>query len=524
MTAATSPPVLQVDGPLAEALGADALRRIDGPTLTAWLMTRRWFGGKGRAPDAVRIAEVVPVGRGDQRAAVARAEVRAGNRVTSYQLPFAVRSSATGEPPESTLVTVQAANGEGILFDAVEDPVFCRELGAAFRDGAQYSGDAVRWIIEPVGEGHDLAAMHEPRVVSGEQSNTSIIFGERAILKLFRRLEDGINPDVEVARFLTTRTAFRGTPALLGVIRFESDTLHATGGMLQEFVSGSSDAWRSILDRSRSYFDAPANNDARGEGPVTRDAEQLGRTTRELHDALASGGEEDRDPEFAAERAGRGDTLRWEGAARKEIDEGLDLLAARIVAKAIPEERAAEARVLVQRRKAYADLAHELAAVVGDDAGERIRHHGDYHLGQVLRSGDGTFTVIDFEGEPARPLAERRERNSALRDVAGMLRSFAYAAATLAASSRQVVEPQVRETRAARWERDARDAFMRGYLRGPPARFLPSVPERVAALLALFETEKAFYELSYELNNRPEWIWIPMRGISKLLVASRAGR
>jgi trehalose synthase-fused probable maltokinase len=150
-----------------------------------------------------------------------------------------------------------------------------------------------------------------------------------------------------------------------------------------------------------------------------------------------------------------------------------------------------------------------------------IRHHGDYHLGQVLRTEDGDFQIIDFEGEPARPLAERRERSSALRDVAGMLRSFAYAAATLAAEQQSSGEVAAR--RASEWERGARDAFLDGYQGGGNCAYLPSTPRKVDAVRELFETEKVFYELSYELNNRPAWVWIPLAGISALR-ASPAGR
>jgi maltose alpha-D-glucosyltransferase/alpha-amylase len=154
----------------------------------------------------------------------------------------------------------------------------------------------------------------------------------------------------------------------------------------------------------------------------------------------------------------------------------------------------------------------------------KIRVHGDYHLGQVLRAPSGEFIVIDFEGEPLRPLGERREKTSPLRDVAGMLRSFAYAAATLAISTEKKLDMPTRELRVARWERDVRGAFLDGYLATADEEdtgFLPEEPAHVQQLIALFETEKAFYELAYELNNRPAWAWIPMRGISKLLTAQK---
>jgi trehalose synthase-fused probable maltokinase len=175
----------------------------------------------------------------------------------------------------------------------------------------------------------------------------------------------------------------------------------------------------------------------------------------------------------------------------------------------------------VKRRDHYIGWIDEIDDTLGDDVGMQIRVHGDYHLGQVLRTTSNDFMVIDFEGEPSRSLEERREKTSPLRDVAGMLRSFAYAAATLAMSVEKTQDPGTRELRAARWERDVRAAYLAGYLvtgEDDDPGFLPEDTDHVKKLLSLFEAEKAFYELAYELNNRPAWAWIPMRGISKLFL------
>jgi maltose alpha-D-glucosyltransferase/alpha-amylase len=168
---------------------------------------------------------------------------------------------------------------------------------------------------------------------------------------------------------------------------------------------------------------------------------------------------------------------------------------------------------------AFLEYVQRSAARVRGHAGLSIRHHGDYHLGQVLHDEQGRFHVIDFEGEPARSIAERREPHSPLRDVAGMLRSFVYAGATLQREAGKDADAHTVERfriRAELWERAARDAFLESYLAAAPAQILPDTPERVAALLALFETEKVFYELAYEVNNRPAWAWIPLRGILRL--------
>ena len=209
----------------------------------------------------------------------------------------------------------------------------------------------------------------------------------------------------------------------------------------------------------------------------------------------------------------------------------LDLLERQLRANAVPKGRVPDADAILRRRDHFRAMVDEIVQTLGADAGLATRIHGDYHLGQVLRTASDDFMIIDFEGEPARSLAERREKASPLRDVAGMLRSFAYAAATLGMEAKQLDMP-TRELRVGRWERDTRDAFLRGYLkdagsgsrgagsdgREAQRQILPSDVGHTRALLRLFETEKAFYELAYELNNRPDWVWIPIRGISKLLV------
>ncbi|HET7564779.1 MAG TPA: phosphotransferase, partial [Gemmatimonadaceae bacterium] len=353
-------------------------------------------------------------------------------------------------------------------------------------------------------------------VIAGEQSNTSIVYGDHAILKLFRRLEPGEHPDVEIGRFLTTRTNFHGTPALLGVITFEWDGAPSVAGMLQRFVPGAQDAWDYALRSARDYLrakgEAPRN-------PFAGDAERLGRVTRAMHEALAS---DTGNPAFAPERATGDDLERWARDARATMARSLELLESRVQAKALDPRATAAARALLGRRDALDDRVTEMVSAIGDDVGMRIRTHGDYHLGQVLRTPDGHFLVIDFEGEPARPLAERRAKVSPLRDVAGMVRSFAYVASMSARDvAGETVNPTV-EIRSAHWERDARTAFLDGYLHAgktsPESPVLLShTRDDTQALLTLFETEKVFYELAYELNNRPEWVWVPLRGIAKLL-------
>ena len=514
----TGAAVVRVAGPLRDALGASALNTIGTDALAAFLAQRRWFGAKGRTPASVRFRDIVPLPFAGSIAAMTTLDVDLGGQRARYLLPLAVTTGVhNGDPTRPVLATVESGEGGGAIIDATADAAFRDALGKAVSEGGSFAAGDVRWIAEPVGSAAAslLTGVVASKVGSAEQSNTSIIYGDRAMLKLFRKLEAGEHPDAEIAQFLTTRTSFRGTPELLGTLRIEEgDGAVTVAGMMQRFVPGAVDAWRHALDSARGYFATG------GEGsktvPFAAEAGVLGRVTREMHEALAS---VDDDPDFAPEKATEEDLEHWADAARESVDEGLRLLTDRLESKGLPAERVPEAQALAQRGDVYHDFADELADRVGEDAGLRIRHHGDFHLGQVIRGSSGEFSIIDFEGEPARPLAARREKQSALRDVAGMLRSFAYAASTLASEQRGKRDARELESVAARWERAIREAFLSAYLGVASGRpgLLPQSRAGVDGLIALFELEKVFYELGYELSNRPEWVWIPLRGAARLL-------
>ena len=511
-------PVVHVAGAASEALAPGALATLDGEPLARFLAGRRWFGGKGSTPRAARVAHLIPLDLAPP-AALAVVEVAGDDgRVARYQLPLVVRQVGTdngGGGPGAVLAQVESAGGRGaLLFDATEDRAFREALGACFARGATFEGTAgaARWTVEPLAAGTaggaaEEGAGGEARLIAAEQSNTSIVYGDRAILKLFRRLEPGEHPDVEIGRFLATATGFRNTPALLGVVRLAiAGEADAVAGMLQRFVPGSRDAWAHALGRAAPYFAGrePAESFA-------ADARELGRVTRELHQALAAGEGE----AFAPVPATAADVARWADATRRAMREALALLEARADGLALAEPARSEVAAVLTRRHELAALVDRAAPLLAGDAGARIRHHGDYHLGQVLRAPDGTFYIIDFEGEPSRSLAERRERHSPLRDVAGMLRSFGYAAAVGAMEAGRGPGAE-----SARWEGAARAAFLEAYFAAPAGasvRFLPGTPAAAHALLALFELEKLFYELTYELNNRPAWTWVPLGAVARLL-------
>ena len=504
---------------LDDALSSAELAKLGTRELLAFLTPRRWFGAKAGKPSSARVRDAIRLPWDNGFYAIARLEVESATGESRlYQLPLCVRGvDEIGDgPPNSIIARVVAGEREGLLFDAVDDGGFLRALADAFARGGSFGGDGAHWVVEPLSaKAFVVPPNAELRVGSAEQSNTSLIIGEQAILKLFRRLEQGENPDVELTRFLTIDAKFPHTPTLLGVIRFEEGGARSVAGMLQEFLPKSVDAWSYALERGKAYFQAAKDKDVAN--AFVSDAERLGGVTRAMHEALATG----RTPNLAPEPVDDDELERWASRAKDWVRDGLALLQRQLRAGALPKPRAAEAEALASRTERYLGVVDEIVNSVQGDAGLATRIHGDCHLGQVLRTARDDFMIIDFEGEPARSLAERREKASPLRDVAGMLRSFAYAAATLGMDARSL-DLATRELRIGRWERDTREAFLRGYLReSSNARtgrgILPSDAAHTRALIRLFETEKAFYELMYELNNRPDWMWIPMRGIAKLL-------
>ena len=382
------------------------------------------------------------------------------------------------------------------------------------------------------------------RVGSAEQSNTSVLYGKQLILKLFRRLQPGENPDVEIGRFLTEVAHFPRIAPFLGAINITPDAGEKTTiGMLQGLVANQGDGWEWFLNELGSFFQnvaaAPApieiptasflgdfavpDNLRQTAGPSLAAAALLGKRTAEMHLALAT---PTRDTAFCAETFSSEDLTRDALRIQDQIISAMEALKAKFIT--LPDEIVGEAALLLSRRRELLDRARELANV--DGAGKRIRIHGDYHLGQTLRvAGDdkgpgsptsdagGDFVLLDFEGEPARPLAERRRKQSPLRDVAGMVRSFSYVVQSALAQFLVVQEAgsEINLRAWARlWENAACAEFLRAYRTAIAAdpSLLPD-PERAQALFAAYVLEKALYELLYELNNRPAWLRIPVAGI-----------
>jgi maltokinase len=366
-------------------------------------------------------------------------------------------------------------------FDALGDPRQVRELVHMIRGGAKVpAGEGVVEFASVEGFASLGQELREARAIDTEQSNTSIVFDEELILKVFRRLEAGINPELELLRFLTEH-GFENIAQLAGWYAYAGRPMDATLGILQRFVPGGEDGWELALGSMRD-----------GSEGFLHDLRRLGEVTGRMHTLLASDAS---DPNFAPEQPSS-ESL---GLLTATIDDEIESIFLEL-----PESNEDVAAIRGRGEEVRERL--RLWTQVGG-TGRVIRHHGDFHLGQTLWGGDD-WVILDFEGEPARSLPERRRKRSPLRDVAGMMRSFAYAAS--AAGILRGVEPPES------WEDRARSEFLDGYRATIDPSLVPSGPS-LEKLLAVFELEKAVYELRYELNNRPDWLKIPVAGIVRML-------
>ena len=448
---------------------------IDEERLLEYVREQRWFGAKSRDVAHAGVLEAAQARATPPLLVLALVEVRFGAGTHEiYQVPLGFR------PADEGWSDAVVADLDGwTAYDALADPELARELAGLIGAEATLAGEEGSFAFRAIAGAEPLGSLETVRPMAVEQSNSSLVYDERLVLKLYRRLEAGINPELELLRLLTER-GFSGIPALVGWAEHSGRLMDATLGILQRFVPGSRDGWTVALD---SLVGAP--------GSFLERVRRLGEVTGAMHTVLGS---EAGDPAFCAEDP----SAEAIGLLTASIDEEIEQVFASLPDR--PElapiaGRGEEVREQLRLRSRFGSV------------GRLIRHHGDYHLGQVLWTG-ADWIVIDFEGEPARSLPERRRKRSPLRDVAGMLRSFAYAASA-AELERGTRPPEG-------WEQEARSLFMDGYLAEVDSSLIPA-GESLERLLGIFELEKAVYELRYELDNRPEWVRIPVAGILRLL-------
>ena len=459
--------------------GAKRASGLDLAAVADWLARQRWYATKSRQIATLEFAQTVALEPGSPVLLVLAQIGFATGTDELYQLPLCFISPdelGEREPIQRT--------PEWVAVDAVADPELGRELLRAIDDERTIETDEGYARFVRVGAGGPLRHDAAVRPMGVEQSNSSIVFADETVLKVFRRVEPGINPELEMLRFLTEH-GFESIAPLQGYYEYESHSLHATLGVAQRFMAGAVGGWELALDRISA-------------DPVSflTSLGALGQATAALHNVLAS---DNQDPAFAPEQPSP-EALALLVAT---LDEDID----RVLRRLPDDERVASLAGRGPEIRAQNSRRAQLGV-----GGRLIRTHGDFHLGQTLHingPADHEWLIIDFEGEPARPLFERRQKNSPLRDVAGMLRSFAYAASAAAMHHSLPVPDD--------FEQRARDAFLDHYLTEIDSALLPAGEPAIRSLLSIFELEKVLYELQYELDNRPDWLPIPVAGITRLL-------
>jgi trehalose synthase-fused probable maltokinase len=515
---------------LAETLSE--LRQKLSAQLPSFLSGQRWFGGKARQVLGVDILDAIRVGSDERKTIVLLVVVKyLEGAEETYSIPLIAAQSNDGGDSARTL---KMDNGSGLGFrDALSSQDFLAELLEIIEGQHEFSGDKGRlrgFRAASFSEIFGSSGARRAKLLTGEQSNSSVIYGERLILKFFRRIEEGENPDLEIGRFLTERVGFRQVPRIAGFLEYQPhDGKSATQAILQEFVPNQGDAWRYAVKTLTAFYEhvedtaereipVPGNLPGFGGEPMVRllaEIGLLGKRTAELHLALSS---ENSDPAFAPEPFTMKFQLNLEASFAELTSWTLRLLRARM--PNVPAEYQQKSIEIAAREEDI--ILRFRTGLRAPIQAMRARIHGDYHLGQVLYTGSD-FVIIDFEGEPARPLAERRVKQSPLQDVAGMLRSFHYAAFAplLAPAAGTSISPS-RLSNVSRWaeawSRCAANRFLGQYYENSGgANYLPADSQARAKLLEMYLLAKAIYELGYELNNRPAWVGIPLEGISALL-------
>ncbi|WP_158823150.1 maltose alpha-D-glucosyltransferase [Granulicella sp. S156] len=520
-------------GSLLEGGGHELLQQL----LPNYLEQQRWFGSKSRKIRSAVVGASMALA-GDEYS-IALIDVTYDNgSAERYQLPLSIAAGDSAEAlrkssPKAILATLGDATNGSVLYDATASEGFRQALFGVFTTSTK-DGATILATHSPVFNPTSLTGT-ESRVGSAEQSNTSLLFDQKAILKLFRRLEPGENPDVEISRFLTDVAHFDRIPAYLGELHHNDGT---TLAFLQAFAANEGDGWSWFSEELIRFYESVANSPQPAsygkpasflaEAEIPQDAQEhagfsleaaalIGTRTAQMHLALATPTD---DIAFSAEPTSTEDLTRDSARIREQVEQALGALKRNLAT--IPDDLVDRAALLLSRRSDLLQRTRALATDAPAAFGERIRIHGDYHLGQLLHA-KSDFLIVDFEGEPARSLEERRQKHSPLKDVAGMLRSFSYASrSTLDRyTQRRPEQSGALAGWASLWENAVSVKFLQAYretIHGAGvqgASLLPKPPQAETLLHALL-LEKSLYELLYELNNRPDWLHIPLSGLLAL--------
>lgn len=510
-----------------------AQSNLERYALPDFLKRRRWFAGKNRRLAGVRMCTSGSLEADGQTFPLCRLDVDLDDETESYFMPLMIAWGSDHTLPgsarlSSVIAKVRQGPRIGALLDAALEADCAHATVRAIAENRTLRFDDRTIRFASVGELPEIDSDGNARSIGAEQSNVSTVVDEQVVLKVYRRLRSGIQPELEMARFLSEQAGYENTPALYGLVEhIESDGTSTALASLFEFVTNQGDAWNTIVEALERRLEEisllPA--DAAETEDVWEErytfpadfAHRLGERTAELHAALAIDTD---DPAFMREAVEHGDMAAWAAAARLEAEKAFANLE-RLGNPTDPQVQSAIARLAELRPELEARLDKLSAAPA---SGNKTRIHGDYHLGQVLVAGTDAM-IIDFEGEPGRPLEERRQKTSPMRDVAGMLRSFDYAtwSALDRLMTRKTEMPPHVIAAASDWYRRARRDFMSAYTQtAEVGGSFPKDQDAATAQLELFLLQKAFYEINYEAANRPGWIAIPLRGVIDLLSRTNA--
>src|SRR5215471_2238835 len=489
---------------------------------------RRWSTARGSGRNSRRSS--LPMA-GDRcctaipNLGVALLEAKGKRETANYLLPLTIKWTRFDRERQnpSALAAVRRGPREGTLLDATADPSFIALLLEDLR-AARTSEDGQRRIeFAPTASFPKNApiAIEDVRAVDTEQSNTTVVVGTDYVVKLFRRLEPGPNPEIEVGHFLTETVAFPHAPPLLGTVELEENGARSAVAVVHGFVQNQGDAWtvtNAYLDRfveEQRLLTAEAAGHSDEQTAYLRLMDHVGRRVAELQLALAS---RDDIAAFAPEPIAASDVRNWTESILQRAERALGDLARRRSDLAENDRQLVDA--LLSYRDALPLRLRELLSETIDAM--KIRHHGDFHLGQMLIVKDDV-SIIDFEGEPRRSLEDRRRKAPAARDVAGLIRSIDYSAtAALERALKSALDEHGKLARALEdWREHSIAAFMAGYRSSlSDTRLWPQSPDAADRLLDFFLLEKAFYEIEYELAHRPDWLRVPLAGTWRILSRS----
>jgi len=532
-----------------EAITGKVKETLENSILPDYLIKMRWFGGKARGIQGLRITGQSVININGNNVVMLLIEISYSSELPEiYQLPLTFTADAQAAVikenfPKAIVCNAKVGSETGALSDALFSDALQQEIIKLMGSNAKVmatDGDEIIFA----GNRHLKTYLKEKekiksRILAAEQSNTSIVYDSAYFLKLYRKVDRSINPDVEITRFLTEKAKFKHIPAFVGTIEWNSNNGSMVLGMMQEMVDNNTDGWSFMLDRLSSFNEKilsdprlqMANADAKNtsikpiaydnlstevkellEAPVTERVNLLGERTGEMHLALASSHEDTAfKPEPFSLHYQRSLFSSFQSLVRKTYQ-----TLAKTLSK-LPDDVRQEAEEVLQMRD---EILLRFRAIYKKKFDVlKIRVHGDYHLGQTLFTGKDIL-IIDFEGEPAKTYSERRLKRAALRDVAGMIRSFHYAAYGSLFLNNSLHKEDIKKLvpYVEQWQRYMSGLYLQSYLHTvKDSMLVPKEKEDMQTMLQTYILEKAIYELNYELNNRPEWVIIPLRGIKAIM-------